>query len=100
MYHALCLKITIKNLKNLTYGDNKLIGNHGLWAEANKNQTISFKIMKRIKKINETNYSPFRGTLGYFPSMSIREAQAEAKKSLNYVIKVYIREKKFIQTKY
>ena len=29
-------KITIKNLKNLKYGDNKLIGNHGMWAEANK----------------------------------------------------------------
>ena len=73
-------KITIKNLKNLKYGDSKLIGNHGIWAEANKNQTISFKIMKRIKKINEKNYSPFRGTLGYFPSMSIEKAELEALK--------------------
>ena len=73
-------KNNYKKFKNLKYGDNKLIGNHGMWAEANKNQTISFKIMKRIKKINETNYSPFRGTLGYFPSMSIEKAELEALK--------------------
>ena len=46
-------KNNYKKFKNLKYGDNKLIGNHGMWAEANKNQTISFKIMKIIKKINE-----------------------------------------------
>ena len=75
-------KITLYNLKKLKYGDHKLIGNYGIWAEANKNQTISFKIMKRIKKKNSVNLSPFRGTLGHYPQMGIKQAEKEAKKVL------------------
>jgi sugar O-acyltransferase (sialic acid O-acetyltransferase NeuD family) len=74
-------KLNIKNLKLLKYGKGKLIGNLGIWAEANKNKTISYRLMKRIKKKSpHISYSPFRCTLGYFPDMSIKEAEQEAKK--------------------
>ena len=73
-------KISYNNLKKLSYGDEKLFGDNGVWAEANKNGTISFKIMKRIKKVNNIYLSPFRGTLGYYPQMSIKQAEEEARK--------------------
>ena len=81
MYHEYMKKITLYNLKLLKYKKGKLYGNFGVWAEKNNNGTISFKLMKRIKKINNTkNYSPFRCTLGHYPSMQIEEAEEEAKK--------------------
>ena len=81
MIHLNMKKITVKNLNQLSYKDQKLKGNLGLWAEANKNGTISFRIMKRIKRVSNKSYkSPFRGTLGHYPEMSIKEAEIEAKR--------------------
>ena len=37
-------KITVYNLRKLKYGDHKLIGNYGIWAEANKIKPFHLKL--------------------------------------------------------
>ena len=68
--------LNLKNLKNCRDEGTTLYGNYGLKAIRIPSGKTVFRIQKRIK----TSYcsSPFNGTIGSFPEMSIKEAELEA----------------------
>ena len=65
--------LSIKNLKNLREHEVVLMGNYGVTALLNPNGSIAYRFQKRIKGRNA-----FEGTLGYYPQMSIKDAEKEA----------------------
>ena len=67
-----------------------LFGNYGLKAIKIPSGKTVFRIQKRIKSSNYL--SPFNGTIGSFPEMSIKEAELEALEYVLYVIEEFILE--------
>ena len=65
--------LSIKNLKNLREHRVVLKGNYGVTALLNPNGSTAYRFQKRIKGRNA-----FEGTLGYYPQMSIKDAEKEA----------------------
>ena len=65
--------LSLKNLKNLREHGIVLKGNYGVTALRNPNGSIAYRFQKRIKGRNA-----FEGTLGYYPQMSIKDAEKEA----------------------
>ena len=65
--------LNLKNLKNLRQSGLVLKGNFGVTALRNPSGSIAYRFQKRIKNKNN-----FRCTLGYFPQMTIRQAEEEA----------------------
>ena len=61
------------NLKNLEELGIVLKGNFGIRALRNPNGSIAYRLKKRIK-----GKGVISRTLGYFPQMSIKEAEREA----------------------
>ena len=68
--------LNLKNLKNCRDEGTTLYGNYGLKAIKIPSGKTVFRIQKRIKSSNYL--SPFNGTIGSFPEMSIKEAELEA----------------------
>ena len=68
--------LNLKNLKNYRNVGITLYGNYGLKAIKIPSGKTVFRIQKRIKSSNYL--SPFNGTIGSFPEMSIKEAELEA----------------------
>ena len=64
--------LSIKNLKNLREHGIVLKGNYSVTALRNPNGSIAYRFQKRIKGRNA-----FEGTLGYYPQMSIKDAEKE-----------------------
>ena len=62
--------LNLKNLKNLREHGIVLKGNYGVTALRNPNGSIAYRFQKRIKGRNA-----FEGTLGYYPQMSIKDAE-------------------------
>ena len=67
--------LNLKNLKNCRNVGTTLYGNYGLKAIKIPSGKTVFRIQKRIKSSNYL--SPFNGTIGSFPEMSIKEAEQE-----------------------
>jgi integrase len=65
--------LNLKNLKNLEELGIVLKGNFGIRALRNPNGSIAYRLKKRIK-----GKGVISRTLGYFPQMSIKEAEREA----------------------
>ena len=65
--------LNLKNLKNCRNVGTTLFGNYGLKAIKIPSGKTVFRIQKRIKSSNYL--SPFNGTIGSFPEMSIKEAE-------------------------
>ena len=64
--------LNLKNLKNLRQSGLVLKGNFGVTALRNPSGSIAYRLKKRIK-----GKGVISRTLGYFPQMSIKEAERE-----------------------
>ena len=70
--------LNLKNLKNLEELGLVLKGNFGLKAKRNPSGSIAFRLQRRIK-----GKGVISRTLGYFPQMSIKEAEKESLRIAN-----------------